>query len=262
MKIPKALRIVLATVFILVFAFSCYKIVAQLLEENDSKTLYENIIDDVVIENQINQSSAEGSTEGKEPIIPITVDFERIKQKYPDTIGWLYSPDTKINYPVVLGADNNQYIYNMPSGEPNKSGSIFADSRNLPFYESRNFIIYGHNMKNKTMFGTLDDYRKTGYYENHPVMYYLTPQKSYKLELYSGFITESGSYVYTFQHTEQTLSDFMKKIKRKSTFKSDVEYQEGDRIMTLSTCSYESEDSRYVVVAILREIENEENNEH
>ena len=113
-------------------------------------------------------------------------------------------------------------------------------------------------MKNKTMFGTLDDYRKTGYYEKHPVMYYLTPDKAYRLEIYSGFITEAGSYVYTFEHTEKSLSDFMNKIKRKSTFSSPVKYEEGDNIMTLSTCSYETEDSRYVVVAILKEIPKEE----
>ena len=257
MKKTKALRIILAVIFICVFAFSCYKIAAQLIEEKDSKNLYNEIINDAIAEVQGNQSTSSTTEEPKPPAVPITVDFQKLKTQYKDIIGWLYSPNTPINYPVVLGKDNDQYIYNMPSGEPNKSGSIFADCRNLPFEEARNFIIYGHNMKNKTMFGTLDDYRKTGYYEQHPVMYYLTPDKAYKLEIYSGFITEAGSYVYTFQHTEKSLSDFMNKIKRKSTFSSPVKYEEGDNIMTLSTCSYETEDSRYVVVAILKEITEE-----
>lgn len=254
MKKSKIIRIILSVVFIGIFAFSLYKITTQLLEENDSKALYEDIINDAVVELPAVQSIPQNTDEPKPPAVPITVDFEKLKLKYPDIIGWLYSPNTKINYPVVLGKDNQQYLYNMPSGEPNKSGSIFADSRNLPFDEAKNYIIYGHNMKNKTMFGTLDDYRKTGYYEKHPVMYYLTPEKAYKLEIYSGFITEAGSYVYTFEHTEKSLADFMNKIKRKSTFKSEVKYQEGDRILTLSTCSYETEDSRYVVVGILKEI--------
>ena len=195
-------------------------------------------------------------TEAAYPLVPpIEVDWDALRAANSEVVGWIFVDALeKVSYPVCRGDDNDYYLHHTFRREEVFAGAIFMDCRNSADFSDPNTVIYGHNMKNKTMFGSLDDYRKTGYYEKHPVMYYLTPEKAYKLEIYSGFITEAGSYAYTFEHTEKSMADFINKIKRKSTFKSEVKYQEGDRILTLSTCSYETEDSRYVVVGILKEI--------
>jgi sortase B len=110
-------------------------------------------------------------------------------------------------------------------------------------------------MKNKTMFGTLVSYKEQEYYDEHPYMYLITPDASYKLELVAGYITDTESGVYDFPETQQERDELLDLVRSKSTFKSDVQVQENDRLVTLSTCSYEYEDARFVVVGVLRQLE-------
>lgn len=189
-----------------------------------------------------------------EPYIPIAVDFAPLLEQCQDVVGWLYLPDTVINYPVVQGASNDTYLRHMLNGKYNVAGSIFVDYRNSEFGSESNYIIYGHNMQDGSMFGSLVKYKEASYYDEHPVVYFITPEKSYLLELYAGFVTNSRSDTYTITHTADTLSEYMARVKTQSTFNSPVEYVEGDRVVTLSTCSYEFSNARYAVVAIVREL--------
>lgn len=110
----------------------------------------------------------------------IQVDFEQLTGQYPNLIGWLYCEGTPINYPVMQGKDNNQYLRHLPDGSYSVAGSLFADYRCGEPGEDMNFVIYGHNMKNESMFGTLVRYKEQSYYDAHPVLWLLTPDKTYK----------------------------------------------------------------------------------
>ena len=109
-------------------------------------------------------------------------------------------------------------------------------------------------MKNDTMFGTLVNYQDQDYYEDHPVIYLLTPEKDYKIELFSGFVTDSYSDVYTFMATENEISSIVADGLQQSDFEASVMPAADDRILTLSTCSYEYTDARYVVLGIMEEL--------
>lgn len=112
-------------------------------------------------------------------------------------------------------------------------------------------MIYGHNMKNKTMFGSIGDYREQGYYEDHPVMWLLTEQGNYKVELVAGFVTPATSNAYVNPGSDAEMLELAMESVKKSTFHTNVQLAEGDRFLTLSTCSYEYDNARYVLVGRL-----------
>ena len=179
---------------------------------------------------------------------PISVDFDALTKENGDIIGWLYCEDTPIQYPVVQSDDNDYYLRRDLHGEYLSGGTLFADYRCQGVGTDQNFIIYGHNMKNSTMFGTLEKYKQQSYYEEHPVLYYLTADADYKIELFAGLVTKSDSKIYSpsFGDT-QSFESVLQGIKEKSTFNSDVTVTGNDHIVTLSTCSYEFNNARYVV---------------
>ena len=190
-------------------------------------------------------------TTGEErPAVPIRVDFDGLMQKNSDIVGWLYCPDTPINYPVVKGKDNSQYLRTDLEGKYLVGGTLFADYRNGDFGKDANYIVYGHNMKNLTMFGTLAKYKSQSYYDAHPVLYFLTPEGNYIIELFAGAVVKRDSAIYQPAPKASTISDII----AKSTFRSTSALTEGDSIITLSTCSYEFNNARYVLLGRLIEI--------
>ena len=106
-------------------------------------------------------------------VCPITVDFDSLKALNPDVVGWIYSADTQINYPVLLGEDNSEYLHHMVNGEYNSAGSIFMDCRNKPDLSDFNTILYGHHMKNGSMFASLHQYTEQELPRRHPSIRFL-----------------------------------------------------------------------------------------
>lgn len=182
----------------------------------------------------------------------LSVDFDKLRNKNQDVIAWLYIPDTVINYPVLQGSDNNQYLRTTLEGKRQTAGSIFIDYRNDKAFSDYNTIVYGHNMKNKSMFGTLSSYEKQSYYEKHPIVYLATPEKTYEIELVAGFKTTTESEIYTRPSDFEETKALYATAKNKSSFRADSEIQEGDRLITLSTCSNGENNSRYVVVGKIK----------
>ena len=185
---------------------------------------------------------------------PITVDFDSLIEQNGDVVGWLFCENTPINYPVLQSTDNNYYLRKMINKKYNIAGSIFMDYRSQSDMSSLNTIVYGHNMKNDTMFGTFTEYKKQSYYDEHPLLWFLTPEHNYKIELIAGYVTSSTSDVYKVFHIKDDLDNHIKASIKKSTFVSGVNIAEVDNIITLSTCSYEYSTARYVLIGNVKEI--------
>ena len=185
---------------------------------------------------------------------PITIDFDALLKENADVVGWLYSPDTPINYPVVQGANNNQYLRKVLNGNYLVSGTIFVDYRNGAIGEDANYILYGHNMKDGTMFSSIAKYKEQAYYDEHPVLYYLTPNGNYKIELYAGIVLKRDAVVYAPNPDEAEFTALLEEVKANSTFKSDIVISDSDKLITLSTCSYEYNNARYILIGRLCEI--------
>lgn len=182
---------------------------------------------------------------------PITVDFDVLQQENEDIIAWLYCPDTQINYPVVQGEDNEYYLRRLIDGTWNAAGSLFADYRNAGDFSDLHTVIYGHNMQNSSMFGTLPEYCSQAYYDAHPVMYLLTPEQNYKIALVAGYVTSPDAAIYGFEKTAEERDRLLSEALASSAFQTDVTVAEQDRLVTLSTCSYAYEDARFVLMGVL-----------
>lgn len=260
----KVISTVICIVLALLMAVSIFMIVRHYSEEKKASDTYSDMLDFVVTEDteepETTESDETEGTEGTEPTNTpeteptqeqsITIDFEQLLAKYQNAVGWLYCEGTPINYPIMQSDDNDYYLRRLPDGTYNTAGSLFADYRCGEIGETNNYIIYGHNMKNGTMFSSLTRYKSQSYYDEHPVLYLYTPEGDYKIELIAGFVSKPTGDVY---NTNQTYEQILK-YSSNSTFRSDVDPCEGYCYITLSTCSYEYENARYVVIGSLEEI--------
>ena len=245
----KVIKIILLVICLCVFIFSAYNIYKYLSEENANKKLNNELMEKAIIETPNDNND---NTQENEDILPISVDFSVLKQENEDIVGWLYLEDSPINYPVVQSYDNDYYLRRLVNGEYNIAGSLFMDYRNDSNLEDNNTIIYGHNMKNNTMFGSLQEYKNQNYYDNHKVMYYFTPEKNYIIELFTGYTISVESDIYDLSIID---SSKLEELISKSDFESNTKVTEEDKIVTLSTCAYEYDGARYVVMGVLKEIE-------
>ena len=113
----------------------------------------------------------EGEAPEETETSPVSVDFEALRQLGGDVIGWICLPDTVINYPVVQGRDNSYYLDHFPDGTSSVGGSIFADCACPSDFSGQNTILYGHNMRDGSMFALIDDYIDPAFCEAHPFFY-------------------------------------------------------------------------------------------
>lgn len=192
--------------------------------------------------------------QAEESLVP-EIDFVSLKEINEDVVGWLYLPDTVINYPVVQGEDNSYYLKHLVDGSYNANGSLFVDYHNKMDFSDDNTLIYGHHMDSGKMFATLVKYKNQEFYDAHPVAYFLTEEKDYKVEIFSGYVTthDSDSYLLMAGSREQTI-EWMKEMFHNADFFADVTITPEDHIVTFSTCDYEFHDARYVVHGRLVEI--------
>ncbi len=185
---------------------------------------------------------------------PLTVDFEALLGECKDVVGWLYCEGTPINYPVVQSRDNDYYLRRLLDGKWNINGSIFLDYRNSADFSDLNSIIYGHNMKNDAMFGCLDNWQSQEFYEEHRCIYLVTPSENHKIELIAGYTTSSTSpETYAFPKTADERDALVAYALSESRFVADVEVAPDDCVVTLSTCSDDYDDARFVLVGVLRD---------
>lgn len=185
----------------------------------------------------------------EDSICPIQVDFEELQAINEDIVAWIYCEGTVINYPVCKSDDDEFYLKHAYDKSPSHSGTIFIEAENAPDFSDANYILYGHHMKNKTMFATLSYWAEQEYFEQHPCMWLLTPQQNYRIDLFAGYLTSALSDVYAvYQGYGMQLEEYLKKAADSSDFTSDVVIpEEGFSYIVLSTCEYQFEYARYVL---------------
>lgn len=178
------------------------------------------------------------------------VDFSALHQINEQVVGWLYCPDTPINYPVVLHSDNTFYLNHLLDDSEGAYGTLFLDSEASE--NDKNLVIYGHHMKDGSMFGSLLNYRTQSYYDAHPVLYYITPERSYEVRIFSAFETTAVSAAYNHDFSTGDYGAWLAEMAYQSSFQTDVVPEVEDQVMTLSTCAYSKENARYVVMGVLK----------
>ncbi|MCI8558431.1 MAG: class B sortase [Lachnospiraceae bacterium] len=191
------------------------------------------------------------SAEEGEEVREQRIAFEELKAQNEDVIGWIEIPDTEISYPLMQGDDDQYYLKHTFSGNKNSAGSIFVEYQNKPDLTDRHTIIYGHNMKNGSMFGGLKEYRNASYLVDHPMVYIDLEDGTHAYQIFSCYETPANSNTYTIGFASQPdgrYEQFVQTLKNSSAYDTGIDVSKNDRVITLSTCTKRSE-NRFVVHA-------------
>lgn len=239
MKIKKGNLLIgfIQVISIIIIVISLYYIYLWYID--NKKT--ENILNEIY--ENANVSSDNISIDNNLKIEVENIDFNKLINKNPDTIGWIKVLGTDINYPVVQTNNNDFYLTHSFDKSYNKAGWIFADyiNKNLKNNElDKNTVIYGHNRQNNSMFGTLSNVFKEEWLSNKENHYinFSTLNNNMIWEVFSTYNIEKEEYYIqsNFSSDEEYIS-FLNTIKNRSTYKYDVNISKEDKILTLSTCT-------------------------
>lgn len=168
----------------------------------------------------------------------ITVDFEGLKAINPDLVCWIYLGGADINYPVVQGEDNEFYLHNTFEMKKNSAGCVFMDYEVDPELSSWNTFIYGHNMKNGTMFGHLKNYiNNPKTYDNDKYIYIFRPEGIYRYEIFSYYLDPTDSKMYYTCDNYKEYRAYLREATNKSVRECEAKANPEENIVTLVTCS-------------------------
>ena len=235
---------IILVIAIVVFAVSAYKLYGIFSEYNKGDKEYQKIQDLV-----INTEKKDDTTEET-----FSVDFEKLLEMNSDVVGWIrFDEPSEINYPVVQGRDNEEYLKITFEANTNKLGTLFVDVNNPGDFSGRNTFIYGHNMKNGSMFAQLLKYKDDSFYKEHPYFYIYTPDgKVRTYEIFSAGVVKDTSDSYIMDYADdaafQTYIDY---IKQQSAYPTSTEVTTASKIVSLSTCTNVRDDERFLVHGVM-----------
>lgn len=176
------------------------------------------------------------------------IDFDALREINPDVIGWLYYKDTVIDYPVVQGENNEVYLSMLFDRTWGGCGTLFADCATKAAFRQFSTIVYGHHMKDGTMFACLKELKDPEYCAKNPKLQLSTPEGEFDLEIWAFLNEPSDSSVYLPNVEEESdKQKYLDMIERIADYTTDVRVTTEDRLVMLSTCAYEFEDARYII---------------
>lgn len=198
--------------------------------------------------NEPETGSYEASGESEESYVS-PIQFDKLKAMNPDIAGWIRIDGTSIDYPIVQTDNNETYLETDFEGKKNASGAIYLDFESEPDFSSRHNIIYGHHMKNGTMFKDIVKYKDETFYKEHQKITIYTPEREYDLRPITVLYTDaSGERRRTGFDTEEDFKAYAAEMTKGGMF-----YQEPDSSMeslwSFVTCSYEFPDARTILYA-------------
>lgn len=205
-----------------------------------------NIPEKSAVTTAVATTSAEASLSKKDAVTCAKESAE----KNGEVIGWIRIEGTPVDYPVVQTQDDTYYLTHDIEKKESVQGAIFLDYRcDSVSLEGIN-IIYGHHMKDGSMFASLVQYKDESFFESHPIIEFATLKKTYKWEIFAVLITDTHyNYLQTEFINGNRYLDFIKTMQGKSIFKTDISLSKSDDVLILSTCTYEYKDARFVVAA-------------
>lgn len=222
---------------IVVFCVSAFKLLQIGKGYKDGQSEYEKVRD-VAIKN----------ADDKEKF---RVDFDELMKINDDTVGWIrfYKEPSQINYPVVQGEDNDLYLHKTFSANENTLGAIFVDAAASSDFTDKNTIIYGHRMKDGSMFRKLEEYKDKDFWKENPYFYIYTPdgkEITYKIYSVGQVLDTSDTYLTSFAG-EEDYQKFLDMTMKEADYDTGVKVTTDDTIVTLSTCTAASDEHRFVV---------------
>ena len=242
-KKTNIISIILLFIFIILLFYSGTKIVIWYMNNQNNKKISDEIAEFVTVD--------ETKEDDEEKYV---VDFEKLKEKNSDIVAWLKVKGTNIETTVVKSTNNDYYLTHNFNKEYNSAGWIFADYKNKLDGTDKNLVIYGHNMRDDSMFGSLKWVINEDWYNNEDNKYItlITENETQVYEVFSVYQTEKEDYyIQTNFNTEKEFNTFAQTIKKRSKKDFNVDVNKEDNILTLSTCA---NNNKYRVVLHAKKI--------
>ena len=236
---------IILIVAVCVFIFSGFQLYKIFNGYHKGESEYNDLVKLAITQEKKGDDSSDTGEDSK-----FTVDFDALKQINPDVVGWIrFDEPAVINYPVVQGSDNSEYLSKTFKGYENTVGTIFVNAFNHADFNDRNTIIYGHYMYNGTMFNELEQYHEKSFWEKYPYFYIYTPDGNVSTyHIYSVGVVKDTSEGYTYQFADDTaFASFLEATKSSALYDTGVEVGNDSQIVTLSTCTREGNDDRTIV---------------
>lgn len=228
-------------------------LIGWFLQQKNREDVYDDLRDQVSEQEYVTENT---ETEESEPVI-IPIDFEALWEQNEDIYAWLLIPDTGIEYPILQHpTDDTYYLDHTVDKKSGLPGSIYTEAAyNGTDFTERNTLIYGHNMKNGTMFGELDKYKTPSYMKEHNTIIIYTPEHIYTYQIFAAVTYDNRHIMHSFDFSTdaglQSYLDSIMAVNNLNTYIDEtVEVTSLDRIITLSTCNGNSK-QRFLVEAVL-----------
>lgn len=222
-------------------------------EEEKAGEEYEEIKEQVVL--PIPEIESE---EEKEVVIPI--DFGSLTAEYPDVYAWIRIPGTGIDYPIAQRAgDNSYYLTHTIDGKKRIAGAIYTEDYNTKEFTDPNTVIYGHNMRNGSMFKQLHKFKSKQFFADNQEVLIYQPNRILHYKIFAAYTYDNRHLIRSFAFADETayqsyLNEVFKKARTSGNLDTDVQVTSENQIITLSTCTG-NDSQRYLVQAVLLSIE-------
>ena len=208
-------------------AFFSYKVIRWKLDSIENKKIIKKIEENINVVEESNK-------------VIYNIDFDSLKKDNLDVVAYIKVNNTKIDYVVVKAHDNDYYLKHNYNRNYNEAGWIFADYHNKFDETDKNIVIYGHNKKDGTMFGTMRNILKKEWYQNednHKIVL-VTENKTYYYQVFSIYTIKVEDYYINTIFNDNEFDNFIKTLKLRSIYNFNLDVSGDDKILTLSTCIY------------------------
>ncbi len=243
----KVFRIVVILICIAIIIYESICLYRDNKQYKIAESEYDTLAEDVVSVSE-EEALPEGAT-----FPPLLINYSQLRSINEDFVGWLYFPYFGINYPVVQETEIDEYLHKTFDGTRNSSGCLFIDVLSDPDFNGMHDIIFGHNMRNGSMFGKLKQLSQSENREaikENPYIYVYTEKNVYQYEIFAYYVTTVGSEAYSVVTNSEEYDDFLRYIVNHSVYpKPDhIDLTQEPSILTLSTCSGKSGSGKRFVI--------------
>lgn len=205
-----------------------------------------------------NTTSPASTTEPTQKVLRVLPSLQKLFLENQDLVGWIKIEGTPVDYPVMYTPfQGDYYLYRNFEKKDSKYGLPFVDPGSRIYPRSTNILIHGHHMRDGSMFATLAKYQSESFYKNHKRVQFDTVVEAGEYEIFAAFLVDVGNisdqdfvyYKFVQADTAQEFDDYVQNALAQSLFDTGIKPEFGDQLLTLSTCSYQVEEGRMVVVA-------------
>ncbi len=253
----KKKRYVIAGVILLALALICAGMAWQSRSgEKTAGETYERLREDVK-ETPAPTAEPEEAEPEPEKTVEIPIDFEALQAQNPDIYAWIEIPGTAIDYPVAQReGDNSYYLTHNTDGAEDAAGAIFTEDYNSRTFQDPNTILYGHNMKNGSMFQNLHSYADRSFFDSHREVTVYLPDAVLHYKIFAAYLYDSRHLLQSFDFSDPAvMGNYLSSIQAlrsmDANIDTEMELEGTDKILTLSTCYKGQNDKRYLVQAVL-----------